>query len=647
MEIYNFFQKMFVKPSRFAGFGKSAGKTVLRCPAVLFIVLLSLVPVLSCLKPVDHSDDSASPPVSAFDDPDQGTMSRATADHIFHLRAIGDGLEITGFKSASWLASYLLRSSSRAVITVSLPDAFRIYSIGGLPLIGVADGAFAPSGPGGEDDISEVIRILGLPPTIQFLGDNLFEKSGLKVKTPVFLDIPVNAPAFRGMDADALKAKAAAAAGLSALARTCEPGKPPQLVMPSHINEFIRPAKETSYTVGFYDEAAKLVSLSPTGGGDPVWRKVTEPGLQKLFNGIYTPNAPDSAMDEIEKGKTAAGYSAAVSRSVLGLFKITIGAKAEDDKVEIMGDVLPGSSGVSRENPVIIDVGYPGADNAGLPKFSIPYKKLGLANGSYAHIRFRVNKGAHLIIEADNSAYLNKGAGNPCESGYFKDGCVEVMAGGKLRDSAYEGFPLGPGAVILSRNNSYLAVGPEQDWEAASGPGIFYAGWLIGSSDTDGGAYGGSKFLPRIVWDSGNTKENYIEVRQGKIALNAKVTARRSFALIYSVWFVEDAALTIAIPGNENPVIFGSPANPVHGIFADELSGNTDYNFYGNGKAAITIFNGNALDGRFLKSNSQHTATVNPVVPSGDKIILRGKDEGTPVDYADSGTGIKGYLNWY
>jgi hypothetical protein len=192
-------------------------------------------------------------------------------------------------------------------------------------------------------------------------------------------------------------------------------------------------------------------------GNEIVWSHVEDEGLRNIFNAIYAPNAPGTK-DEIEDGKTTVDYTDEIGQAVLALFTVTVGA--DDDKIEIKGTALPVAETYSADktNLIVIDIGNTGTDgetaNADLPKFYIPHKGLGSIDGDYPHIRLRVNSGAELVILADNSAYVTNGAGYPCDAGYFNGGCVEVMAGGSLRDGAYEGFPLGANAVILNREVS-------------------------------------------------------------------------------------------------------------------------------------------------------------------------------------------------
>jgi hypothetical protein len=626
------------------GIEKLAGVIKLTSRTAIFISLFLALLSTSCLKPVDFSIDPElledpvepppPPPAPVVDNPDQGTMTRATADQIFDLEVDGEGLKITGFKSAALLASYLLRSSSAQGALP--PDTFTIPLIDDIPVLSIADGAFEPSTPGSNDDITTVIKVLKLPPTIESLGKDLFGEDGKKVKTSIFLDIPQTAPVFQGMDATAQNDKAAEAAGLAVVARLYDPANPaaePTVVLSPGTEVFTRPNTGTAeYTIAFYDDNTGLVRLAGLVNSKIVSEQyqVRDAALKKLFKTIYVPNAPEST-DDIEDGKTTTRYNAAISQAALDLFKIKVGSASAYDRVEIKGTSLPDDDDADAWNPIVIDIGLPGVDNGDLPVFTIPDRGLGLQNGSYAHIRLRVNRGADLIIDADNSGYLNNSPATSCPTGYFNGGCIEVMDGGKLRDAAYQGFPLGSSAVILCRNGSYLAVGPATDWEIFTAtPGQWYAGWLIGSG-TKGSdnTYGGSSVPPRIIWDSDQGAGKYIEVRAREIAIDAKVTVKRSFGLIYSVWFVNDATLTIAAEGEQHH-IFG---NDVHGVFAN----GDQYNFYGTSQTRITINQNNVLDGRFL----DHGTTQDPNPVPGSKTIM-GPNTGTSIEYVDSTTGIEG-----
>jgi hypothetical protein len=385
-------------------------------------------------------------------------------------------------------------------------------------------------------------------------------------------------------------------------------------------------------------------------GGSTTWYYVTDASLKARFNAIYTPNAPDSPADVIETGKTTVAYNQTISEAVLGLFNISLGATAQDDKYEIKGAGLPettaGATTATTTNPIVIDIGLPGGgDNSGLPVFYIPYQGLGAETGAYGHIRFRVNGGAEAVLLADNSGYINGSAGDNCEPGYFNYGCIEVMRDGKLRDGAFEGFPLGSNAVILNRLGSYLAIGPEEGSADATGAAsnvynLYYKGWLIGPSAGD----------PKILWDTGDQGGSYIEVRPTKLAISANVTVRKALGLIYSVWFVNGPTVTIDAAAHD-----GLPGvNNLKGLFAN----GADYKFYGTKgssggentatpTAKIVIKPGSTLHQMFLTANGTDANTFITNTTSADITIEnKGDTAGATLTEYETGTGISGYRNW-
>jgi hypothetical protein len=371
-----------------------------------------------------------------------------------------------------------------------------------------------------------------------------------------------------------------------------------------------------TYTIQGYDDSSKLVTLTTTGA--PVTYRVTDTYFQGLFKAIYTPNAPTSTLDDTTYdglagiAKTAVSYTPALSEAVLKLFKITIGTAKTGDKVEITGTDLPDATafGATPTNLIVIDIGVPGETNA-LPTFYIPKGATSGATAgglgasgqdTYGYIRLRVNNGASLVIEADNAGYISGGKDNPCPTGRFNSGCIEVMAGGKLRDGAFEGFPLGSNAVILNRYGSYLSVGPEPTNSDATGSkseayNAYYAGTLLGPQGAG-----------KITWNASTSPSDYLEVRPDQIATNAKLTVEASYTygtgelvnggsgsspnlvgLIYSVWFVGDAALTV------NGVL---ASNDGSDVTADKAT----YKFYGqkSSPTTITIGSNGYLDHRFV-----------------------------------------------
>jgi hypothetical protein len=557
---------------------------------------------------------------SVPDDPNKGIMSKETADQIYQVELVDGGYEITGFKSARHLASWLLKTDdstiTRAVFTVTIPDTFTIPTINNMPVVSIADRAFKTDEPGGNTDISSIVNDVVLPPTIKSLGVDLFEG----VKETIALSVPPEVKAAVGED------KVIAAAGDKAIpvdtasGTTIAPEAPP--------DEFTRPGTAAQYILASYEADTGKVNQKDSSGSIK-WYTVNDGNLKALFNAIYEPNKTGST-DTAEK--TTITFSTAISVSSLDLFKITVGASAAGDKVELTGTHLPSATNASNKNIIVVDIGIPGADNNALPTFYIPKEKantLGDANvqGDYSHIRLRVNKGANLVILADNSNFT--GAGNPCPEGNFKGGCVEVMAGGKLRDGAYEGFPLGTGAVILNRAGSWLAVGPEDELGKPE-LSTSWQGWLLGPVGTE----------PRILWDAGNTADAYLEVRSKQIATNAKLKQQKGLGLIYSIWFVgPNAKLTIDVSEDKKST-YG-----FRGLHGNESAGGEDYNFYSTQATAdlITITAGSVLDKRFLIKGALDLNQSSHLITGSNSITIPGKATGEGVEYG-SGTGIYGYL---
>jgi hypothetical protein len=263
-----------------------------------------------------------------------------------------------------------------------------------------------------------------------------------------------------------------------------------------------------------------------------------------------------------------------------------------------------------------------------------------------------------MTLLADNSEYekevdeVIQGAGHGCENGYFNNGCVEVMDGGQFRDGAFEGFPLGSDAVILNRAGSYLAVGPEKTFDYAwNGTNTenthyrWYAGWLIGPAAT-------GKDAPRIVWDNGNSKVKYIEVRPGNIAIDANVTVKKTVGLIYSVWFVGSTQVTVNVDPSDALSLVSANAwgnNPViKGLTVNNTDpGAPEFRFYGNKAAKIVVHPGSYIAKYAVTGAPEDVYTF---ITSGDSNNLEIKgvtgDDINGTDYVDSTTNIKGWNPW-
>jgi hypothetical protein len=464
--------------------------------------------------------------------------------------------------------------------------------------------------------------------------------------------------------------------------------------------ELTRPASSTiTYQVYGFDAANNAVGLrdatlqnpsSVSIGNDAIvvstvsapktfWRYLpgsnasTGKDIKTLFDAICAPNSVGSPLDDFkatgEEGKTSIPYDVDIAAKVLQLFYVTLdttSGNGNNDAVYISGKALPtlptGKNYKSDgSNLIIIDIGLPNAKNE-LPKFYIPNQGLGVdAATTYPHIRFRVNNGASLSLLADNSTYESPvssnrsthgvvGAGS-CPEGYFNNGCVEVMAGGQLRDGAFEGFPLGANAVILNRAGSYLAVGPERtfDYVWATNNSVdnahyrWYAGWLIGPADAK----------PRIVWDNGNTAGKYIEVRPKEIAIDANVTVKKSVGLIYSVWFVGETTVTVDVDTTDTLALvsasgWGSsnPAAPIKGLAANNRNpSQIDYKFYGNEKASIVVRRGSYIGKSAIVSVNDATGLATFIGDATKDVTITGTADGTKKEYS-TGTSIEGWSTW-
>jgi hypothetical protein len=388
---------------------------------------------------------------------------------------------------------------------------------------------------------------------------------------------------------------------------------PPENTVP-HPHQIV----EYNASIGNNAAAARLT----VGIEDKWYRFDAESAEGKIIRAIYEPNKPGAAKSAGD-GKTAADYTPALSAAVLKLFTVT-----STTAIEIRGNVLPaaGDYRASSNNLIVIDAGIPNttADNGDLPLFSIPDRGLGSRGSNYAHIRLRVNAGAQLAVLADNAGYNPSGASGPCPTGLFAGGCVEVMAGGKLRVGAYDGFPLGENAVVLSRPDSYLMLGPASGTPGYNGSyDSKFSGYFVGPPPQ------GSGDPPRIEWDAGQSTGIWLEMRQGRIATNAQLTVTGTAWLSHSVWFAGDATITVDSGGK---------------LYADESTArNLDVNFYANTTRTVISIKENAtFDRRFLRQGAE--AAIAEMI-NGNTVTfpIHGTTTGELVTYIN-GTGISGYL---
>jgi hypothetical protein len=387
----------------------------------------------------------------------------------------------------------------------------------------------------------------------------------------------------------------------------------PETTLMPVAEEFV-PQTGTEYTVGYADRygAASLKA----GDNPPAWYYVEDTGLRRLFNAVYTPNAPGSPLDGMGDGKTAIAYTETVSGQVLDLFKIIPGDDRSDDRVEIRGSGLPEAGDAGSNSQIVIDIGLPASsggntgiapeeDNSGLPPFSIPAGALGSTGGDYAHIRLRVNWGVSLVIQAEGSPYGN-----------LTKGAVEVMPRGKLRSAASGGFPLGKGGLIIARNGSAVGMGDD--------------GWFIGPSGSDAA----------ILWDGGDQTGNYLEIQEDRLAFSVSITVKKSLALKYKVWFVNGPTLTIAAEDDLNGKkgLFATEGAKFYGTASTSGGLHT-----GNPASTILIKPGNTISGSFVDTGEEFITAG-----GSDAIVIRNQGSAGSAgrhDYREGGA-IWGYPNW-
>jgi hypothetical protein len=704
-------------------------------------------PLLILAAAVLLSGCNHSPDLSAGDDPEQGYMSRLTADQIFTWNEASgkSGVEIIKFRNAAVLKNYLEGGSRQSAAAASL---LVINHIDGKPVVRIAARAFSPAVKGGADDITTVVSNVSLPETIESLGACLFTGTARTVtmsippavaerlppeelkaaagntttiqkvdpgqpgKTPevivqgpsgsggggggsssgggsttvnpppvqyyppVLLDDPsvryspdglVSAAFTFDMDlpAPAVPGWVFTAEGPVITAAPGEPvpGEPvrlsftvahpqdpdktttvPEITLMPVTGDFPGLLSGTEYTVAYADGygAAGLKNKTET-----LWYYVKDSSWQAVFKAIYIPNAPDST-DTAIMPKAAMPYTEEISRTALNLFKITPdGPNAADCLIEIKGEALPYTNGMGPNHIIVVDIGIPREDNSGLPLFSIPDRGLGRAGERYDYFRLRVNRGARMVILADNSGYIASGPGHPCPPGNAAGSVVEIMDNGKLRVGAYEGYPLGEDSRIIAFLHSSLALGPDR-----SGPVVIPGHSEARDRQYQGGFIGPGFGAPGIAWGTGDQNGNYLELYRDRIAFAANIAVQKTLELSYSLWFVNGPTLTINANSGSDSGNDSFTINGKKGLFA----GDPGLKFYGtastsgginigNPAAGIVLRPGNVLSQSFITlDETDPEALITPGIYE-KKIVNRGSS-GSSAEEPYDDPSIVSYLNW-
>jgi uncharacterized repeat protein (TIGR02543 family) len=295
-------------------------------------------------------------------------------------------------------------------------------------------------------------------------------------------------------------------------------------------DEFARPEETddtATYQITNYDDTTG-VALLKTTDGTPVDTAylVTDEPVKNIFKAVYEPN---KSLD-----------------GAVGLFHITLGAEdANADIIELKGENVPTGNiniGLPPEGTTLVD-------NSSLPDFIIKPGALGDGNNEKGSILV-VNNGAYLDIKSDQTvAHAFSGQGTTPTPGKLKSGSVYVMAGGKVRDSAYKAWPLGDGSVFTVYAGGSLAVGPGkrdgtfadarlEDGDYKNRMESYYTGWLIGTSENSG----------KVTFD--NTRDEGISdpcivVTNTSVILKGSATVNTNISLMYDLWLTVGAKLTV------------------------------------------------------------------------------------------------------
>jgi hypothetical protein len=153
-------------------------------------ITLAFALVLTVCKSGNNDD-----PLLVLDNPTEGIMSEITAKNIFNYEYITGGVKITGFKSAAHLAAYLASTSSasknvRAGIPGSGDTAAQtlfLCKIGDKYVVAIGVEAFTPTPGDPNTDVTTVVTVIKLAPTITAIAADSF--SGSFQNTPI-VDIP-------------------------------------------------------------------------------------------------------------------------------------------------------------------------------------------------------------------------------------------------------------------------------------------------------------------------------------------------------------------------------------------------------------------------------------------------------------------------
>jgi hypothetical protein len=158
------------------------GKTMMnknyypRAAVSIILAVWCMAALSGCVETFDLSTGDV------FDDPDQGIMTKKTADKIFNWVSNGNLATITRFKDAENLRRYLAGTAGRAA--AADPSKFVIATIDAKPVTKIDSGAFSPDK--GAADLSTVVDTLRLPESVTVINKTAFTG----IKGALILEIP-------------------------------------------------------------------------------------------------------------------------------------------------------------------------------------------------------------------------------------------------------------------------------------------------------------------------------------------------------------------------------------------------------------------------------------------------------------------------
>jgi hypothetical protein len=337
------------------------------------------------------------------------------------------------------------------------------------------------------------------------------------------------------------------------------------------------------------------------------WYYVEETTLQQNIDIIYRANS--------------------ASAEALALFQLVVASEddaenswfdtvAAGDYIKLAGTSVPtGTSDV----PARINVGVPGENNVALLDVVIPPEGLGAdISTTYTYTWIVVNNGAYLDVNATQTM-----GGDMTSVGKFQSGTVRVANGGKARDSAWMGWPLGSNSAFRVLYGGSIAVGKgDRDghtWvdgytgELASGHPYYpaFEGWLIAPS---------SESNTKAVWGgqvSSGEEDGYgfLDAFGTSVVIYGNVTIKKTAGLIYNVLLVAGTTLTIDDDASLSPLasVYGQPADTgaMPGLGVATLLPASKIILNGSGMIAKHLDNASSV----FSSGGEGTYTVTGSVP--------------------------------